>query len=175
MAWDPIAGGGYSGDDPMDAFATALARIAGAYVSRFGRRPTRHELAHAFNMVLEADPERYVDDPDPPDSTSAPRSAVLPDDFVASEGEEADPNGRYFVARKDDGADVLQCSLELEGRVLRCRYRTIDAGLTDTDARALIVSTILQDLTDGYFADKADRIWFAARGGDEGLVVPYPR
>jgi len=177
MAWDPIPGGGYSGDVPMDVFATALTRIARAYLDRFGRRPTRHELLYAFDIVLLADPSRYVEDsaaPEPNRSIPA-RPPVLPDDFEAGEIDEPDPDGPYFVRRKSTGEDVLQCRLELQQQLLRCEYRILDARLSHADARVLIVSTILEDLTNHYFAEMADHLQFIGPGAADSVPVPYPR
>jgi hypothetical protein len=176
MAWDPIPGGGYSGDVPIDVFATALTRIARAYLDRFGRRPTRRELLHALDVVLQADPSRYVEEAWPPsDPSVAARLPILPDDFEAGESDEPDPDGTYFVRRKSSGEDVLRCRLEVLGRVLQCEYGILDTRLDHADARVLVVATILQHLTNDHFADLADDIRFVGLGAPDTALVPYPR
>ncbi len=65
MAWDDFEkddGQGWTGDKPIDELASCLARIAQAYVERFGRKPRLIEVLHALEQVIDADPSRYLCD-----------------------------------------------------------------------------------------------------------------
>ena len=89
MGWDKIANeNGYIGDEPMDAFSTALSQIANTYIDRFGRRPTVQELTHTFKVVLAGSPDDYIYDTQTVqtlwDQPSPVRLPVIPDDFEGS-------------------------------------------------------------------------------------------
>jgi hypothetical protein len=60
MAWDPLDDEAYSGDLPMDAFGTALARAAEVFEATEKRRPYTSELAEALLAAIRAAAEGTI-------------------------------------------------------------------------------------------------------------------
>jgi hypothetical protein len=183
MGWTALADGEYSGDLPLDAFATAMERTAAAYRDRFGRLPRLREVLHAFKTVVEAAPDDYLDDPDHVTGNWIPavppsgRPALVVDEFKATWTEEPQPDGTYFLQRRSGGADVVSCTLALSGRSLEVAYQIFDRALSDEDARTLIVHALLKNFADDHYLPLADQVAFR-HGRDPSappFVVPYPR
>ena len=183
MGWTPLDNGEVSGDLPLDAFTTALERIASAYRDRFGRAPRLREVMHAFRIVIQAAPDDYLDDPESvtgdwlPAAPPSSRPAPPVDDFQATWSEEPQPDGTYFVQRRPAGPDVISCTLAQRGRTLLITYQILDPGLSDNDARVLIVHALLKDFANDHYALLADQIGFHNRRDPSSppLMVPYPR
>ena len=180
MGWYKIADeNGYIGDEPMDVFSTALSQIANTYIDRFGRRPTVQELTHTFKVVLAGSPDDYIYDTQTVqtlwDQPSPVRLPVVPDDFEASWSEIPEPDGRYYVTRISSGEDVLRCTLEVTGPLLQVNYEILEDALTDADCRTLILSTILKEFTDDFYADQVEQISFCSLRSGESTVMPYPK
>lgn len=52
------------GDDAYDILSEALVQVARMYEEEWKRKPTLAELVHSLEVVLGADPERYVEEGD---------------------------------------------------------------------------------------------------------------
>jgi hypothetical protein len=181
MAWEELTNGrGYSGDEPLDAFSVALERISRAYTARFGRLPSIYEIAHALHVVVSAEPNRYVSDPEniqalAPRVEMADQLPLVPDDFRASWTDQPEPDGTYFVERVSTGTDAIKCTMRITDRVMYIDYEILDEMLSDADARAIIVSAIIKSLTDDAFSADVDSLSFSnIRGVSKRTVVHYP-
>jgi hypothetical protein len=78
MVWEKAVRQGQTldtGDKPIDELALTLKKLAVIYQDRYGRKPFVAEILYALEVVLLADPDLYLSDP---------QRAVKQDIFVAS-------------------------------------------------------------------------------------------
>lgn len=190
MAWEEFERAGVrgiTGDDPIDEFSLALGRIVRAYQERFGRKPTVHELLHAFESVLTTDPSRYVSDAKGLRLGSLhiePASADLQEwiDTALYEAvytDRTDP-GRHLIHHRatDTGSQDEVISIptfDVEDRTLIIEYKILDDSLSDAMTRKLIRVTLLEEYANDYYATEADRIMFVNLATNEKHKEAYTR
>ena len=82
------------------------------------------------------------------------------------------PVGCFHAAWFESGEDV---SLELTEPLLQVDYEILEDALTNADCRTLILSTILKEFTNDFYADQVEQISFCSLRSGESTVMPYPK
>lgn len=158
---------GLTGDMPIEAFSIALKRIAESYTNRFGRPPMLAEVLYALRVVLVANPDELVFDPEtlerhPPVAPFPDDPPLDLDEFQAAWSERPKPNGAYCISERATGIDVLRCSLRVEHTTLFIDYESLRPDLTADDARRLILHTLLRGLLRDTIDSRVEDVSIAA-------------
>jgi hypothetical protein len=167
---------GITGDQPLDAAATAAERIASAYEERVGRLPMLAEVLHALRIALAGRPDELLFDPESLDRhpPTAPFPADAPldlDRYAAAWSDRPAPAGAYYVAERATDRDVLRCAVRVEHRVLVVDYELLQPGLDADDAKRLILHNLIRHLLRDRHAGEVDEVSIAAVSSPEARTV----
>jgi hypothetical protein len=117
--------------------ASAIEGCRESWRERWNREPTLNELVHPFEIILSAQPERYVRDPS---SIERPRPPVVIDDPSRFEARLLARDARGFD-RWTIGEGLLRCETSLSEDHLRVEYERREP-ITDADALRVVVLAI---------------------------------
>ena len=183
MGWDEFSRdgtSGFTGDKPADHLAEALRRVSEDYLDRFARKPTVAEVLYGLERVLSAQPKRFVSDHEGLQggriamTRPGARAVSLPDSSAYEASYSPDEGGFYAIEVRSSGRDVARVPrIEVVGDTLEVDFRIVDSSISDEGAHHLVITLILEGLSQGAYRADAERIRFSNL--DTGRVdrLPY--
>ena len=119
-------------DSAAAALQLAIAKCVTGWRDRFDRSPTAYELVHAFEVVLAADPDDYVADPEaartaftpPAKPTALPKASTVRVDLQTQHRSWGglDFADVWLGQKGSQGAGELRCLFEHAGDILIVDY-----------------------------------------------------
>lgn len=184
MAWDDFeawGATGWAGDQSIDAMVQGLADLGSAFEKRFDRRPTVAEAVYSFVRAIQSSPEEFFADPDSVGGLHVQLDVATAVSCVPSDGERYEasyapkPEDSHLVTRVSDGVDVLKLPLlKAAHGTLGVYFEVLVDGITDEQARSMILDSVLRDLYDHSYKQEASSIRFVNAKTKAKKKVPYP-